>query len=569
MIEEAPPPPYPTSLPDKFPIGKQYTSPLVNVADLQDHLRLLGAFDLLQNLVRSANPSDSDDAWIVYLARAVYRFEKWILANPSDRSGPETLPPLDVLMVWHSYCLNPRNYYEDGVRSIPAIRHTPKFPLAQAANAIDAETLLPLPVLPSSARSESWTQLTNMPFDLVHTTGIDEVVAIPCPACPTANLMSVPWVTKDKSGYAQADFRTLCPHCRIAFNRESMCVRKFCNDVVKVRDDPDHQFLAYTILFVCPSTRLNDVLFFRGTLLSPITGAISAADSKRVVPRQIGSKVIWLTGSTSECTLRHVGSPCRMMRVLSCYENPTPFSIELSGAVIRQGAFVKKMVGLEWTRPGHFDVGHQHRAVHVLVRSIARYHAFVDLLSSALMFFVPTIDIDLTWHTHQLDCRKYRSDTLALLGRTPDHDDKVEEGALSSAYDITARAWGARFGVPYSVCGCTPLTSTNRLMNKVSRILGGKKSQDKPIQNTRPDLVSTLDDDADATHPSEHNSVVIPNHDAHRAERARKLGKRIKELEKDKEKGRLTDWEKLRLERMQREGHDRAFIYGAVPYWGL
>ena len=67
-------------------------------------------------------------------------------------------------------------------------------------------------------------------------------------------------------------------------------------------------------------------------------------------------------------------------------------------------------------------------------------------------------DIDLSWHTHQLNPQKYRSDTVGLLGRTPDHDDKVEEEALSSAYDITARAWQQRFHVPYSVCGCTPLS---------------------------------------------------------------------------------------------------------------
>lgn len=105
LANEELPPPYPTSLPGKFPIGKQKTAPLVNVSDLENHLRLLGAFDLLQTTVRNANPADPDDAWVVYLARAVYRFEKWILANPNDRSGSDSLPPLDVLMVWHSYCL--------------------------------------------------------------------------------------------------------------------------------------------------------------------------------------------------------------------------------------------------------------------------------------------------------------------------------------------------------------------------------------------------------------------------------------------------------------------------------
>src|SRR5258708_8654601 len=52
------------------------------------------------------------------------------------------------------------------------------------------------------------------------------------------------------------------------------------------------------------------------------------------------------------------------------------------------------MVNLEWTKPGRFS-GPNAKVdpctVHVLVRSIARYHAFLDLMSSAIMFFVPTI----------------------------------------------------------------------------------------------------------------------------------------------------------------------------------
>ena len=47
-----------------------------------------------------------------------------------------------------------------------------------------------------------------------------------------------------------------------------------------------------------------------------------------------------------------------------------------------------------------------------------------------------------------------RQETRKYIGRTPDHDDKVEEGALNFAYERTAKAWKSRFGVPYSVCGC-------------------------------------------------------------------------------------------------------------------
>jgi hypothetical protein len=74
-------------------------------------------------------------------------------------------------------------------------------------------------------------------------------------------------------------------------------------------------------------------------------------------------------------------------------------------------------------------------------------------------FFVPTLDIDLAWHTHQLKADKYKRDCATHVGRYIDQyasirtnfynlaelfafsDDKIEENTLSSAFDITCRAW--------------------------------------------------------------------------------------------------------------------------------
>ncbi|POW18136.1 hypothetical protein PSHT_06185 [Puccinia striiformis] len=45
----------------------------------------------------------------------------------------EYLPPLDVLFVWYCYTLNSRNYYEDGLRLYPILKHL-RFPLELAAH---------------------------------------------------------------------------------------------------------------------------------------------------------------------------------------------------------------------------------------------------------------------------------------------------------------------------------------------------------------------------------------------------------------------------------------------------
>ena len=47
-----------------------------------------------------------------------------------------------------------------------------------------------------------------------------------------------------------------------------------------------------------------------------------------------------------------------------------------------------------------------------------RWTSFLDLLSSAPgSFFVPTLDIDLAWHTHQMMGHEYGVNCLRYVGR--------------------------------------------------------------------------------------------------------------------------------------------------------
>ena len=78
-------------------------------------------------------------------------------------------------------------------------------------------------------------------------------------------------------------------------------------------------------------------------------------------------------------------------------------------------------------------------------------------------FFVPTLDIDLAWHTRQLLARRYQKECLHLVGRYVDQyvvsdlrvrttvvnyflysDDKVEEDKLATSFDMTCRTWQVR-----------------------------------------------------------------------------------------------------------------------------
>src|SRR5450631_2399074 len=101
---------YPTELPESFPIGAHKTQPLVNVTELQGHLRLLGALHKLKTGVQGQEDgvaaTDAALAWVVFVNRAVHRFYIWASSAWSQSSpglSESVIPPLDVIMVWHSY----------------------------------------------------------------------------------------------------------------------------------------------------------------------------------------------------------------------------------------------------------------------------------------------------------------------------------------------------------------------------------------------------------------------------------------------------------------------------------
>ncbi|KAF8598557.1 hypothetical protein BDV93DRAFT_336804 [Ceratobasidium sp. AG-I] len=120
----------PTSfIPPSLRIGTHTLGPfdLVTIPEIRAHLSFLGAFARLKAQVKSQKGSDVrgsvDELWATYIARAVDRFAKWVDKVVHHQTGSDLrelavvdVPPLDVLMAWHTYMLNPRVYFEDGAR---------------------------------------------------------------------------------------------------------------------------------------------------------------------------------------------------------------------------------------------------------------------------------------------------------------------------------------------------------------------------------------------------------------------------------------------------------------------
>ncbi|KAG8768001.1 hypothetical protein FRC15_005345, partial [Serendipita sp. 397] len=458
---------YPTELPSQLPIGSYKPTPVVNVTELQAHLRLLGAFHKLKEEVQRQQvgvaAGDRELAWVVFVNRAVYRFYCWTTAtwNRSSPAISETyIPPLDVVMVWHSYLLNPRAFFEDSRRmstvyctNLIAIE---EMPLTLISSLIDPHTFDPLP--PSEEQQRFFEQTARVPWVMPLVTEKSDVLTLTCPFCAYVNHL-VPWVADYDRGFAQPKFVHICDRCPRTFNKGQLGVRRFCEEVTRRRTG-ERVFISETLL--TPSTGL----LAEGTSLETMLKLFKWMDSNYQVLQPIYSQGDIYAEATKLATglgydylqlsdaLHRGARPSitpdrnrpipRIQRIAVAYSHAGLASLDLVGAVLRQGSFIQKMVELGWTRPGRFDLASESAP---LVRSIARYHAFLDLMAvNPTSFFVPTLDIDLAWHTHQLKSWHYRDDTLRFLQRFPNHDDSVEPLLLSKGYDITAKAWKARFG---------------------------------------------------------------------------------------------------------------------------
>jgi hypothetical protein len=94
-------------------------------------------------------------------------------------------------------------------------------------------------------------------------------------------------------------------------------------------------------------------------------------------------------------------------------------------------------------------------ASYTLAQAASRYPKFLALFRlHPRTLLVPTLDIDLAWHTHQLSPAAYRVATVDLCGQFVDHDAGLAKEVLAGGWETTVRLWEARWGSAYKICMC-------------------------------------------------------------------------------------------------------------------
>lgn len=425
--------------------------------------------------------------------------------------------------------LNPRSFLEDTLRCGLSQLWSSGMPWHVISPAIDADFNYNV----SDQTKANWAASTGRNWDNLE----DSMVKVmKCPACTTE--LEVPWTTcgADEAsnkgsrgpglmgnGYGDGDLKWACLGCATSIDKKILAVAKFARDA--------------------QSLIVNDVPM-PGTILEPAKGkpasimAITSSATPRTFPnrmirkrlmvqvaeltrpgmlpaptmdtvREMIEKVINEGAAIREInSVPHVGitrlapeSRICLRKMMSRYwENFSPFALDLAGAIMRQGVFTAKMVQIDWL--------HSPACRETMGRLTTKYARFVTLMRTyPTKTCVPTLDVDLAWHTHQLSPSAYYRYTTGQTDKFIDHDDKIDEDKLSEAFEWTMQVYQDRYREVYSECTCWYCeTVRSASEGTISRMLG-VSNQEKAAKSFHESGRANLCPPDKSAHISAHNAV--------------------------------------------------------------
>ncbi|KAK4182675.1 hypothetical protein QBC35DRAFT_147343 [Podospora australis] len=510
--------------------------------------------------------------WALFVAKAVDRYEAWWKSLPDGRphvthtgmstpqspfyeafsNRPESLmtwkedmlPPLDVLMVWHTHMLNPWAFLEDSMLAGYRSLWTTGVPWALVNNAIDSNFNYHV----SDHTKNTWTSLTGFQWEPDR-----DFLAkkLKCPRCDTS--VDIPWTTcslpedyipqndQDGSlignGYGDGNLQHPCPSCGVVFNKELLSVAKFVHDtkLLLSKDRPMPGTLLYPKTgapgrhtLPAGSARVKALECMQwphafpnrllksgcNSIRSRITEMITSyripqptmEDVKREIEMVISSRsnikqIEGLQGYGLGNLQQPAYSRLVIRKMMSRYwENFGMFALDLAGAVMRQGVFVEKMVKLDWL--------HSPSAEDTVNRCIKKYLRFFNIMAANPgQVTVPTLDVDLAWHTHQLSPSSYFAYSWSKTGKFVDHDDKIPEDTLSLQFEWTSKVYQELYGEVYSECTCwycEAIRSSH--VSSLGKVLGLSR-QERVAEDFHKAGTASLCPPDKSAHISSHNSV--------------------------------------------------------------
>lgn len=163
-----------------------------------------------------------------------------------------------------------------------------------------------------------------------------------------------------------------------------------------------------------------------------------------------------------------------LKRMLLRYDdNPSKFSTDLCSSVLRQCGFIDNILAL-----AYLSSPFRHQTI---ASGIDRFLRFLVLLhENPDTRLAPPMDVDLIWHTLQLNPKSYMTASLKITGTLIDHEDKPTKKGINMSLSKTDKLWKSTFPddpLGYDSCTCVYCESERAIINLQSVT---RKSKSKP-----------------------------------------------------------------------------------------
>lgn len=460
-----------------------------NIYEGITHLKLLRCFAEMKGKVCHGLTSEKDIeiVWKAFVTNAVRRFIIFITilkkTFPENFNSPvcdmyeissfveqrsknsklesfitTVLPPLDVLMVWHSFMLNPKSAFDDFARNEFLSFLFIPFPLKMIDDAISNTDFT---FHPQIAHIQKFNDLcykagTVIGYNAYEQPFIPEQIEVDirCPICnfplTKAKLSDI----KTNRGFADGEFsarKSKDSKCMCGFDEkithDDLRKRQLVSDIWSTRIFPS--IYRYKSRHMAKDTkkRFNQVQHINDWL-KPIVGytKLAVTDPKNSLNHIVDQfRQVHCRAIPTRLVFREylTMNPIHLTYSLANTFVPTE---DLVGCVLRQERFIKKMNDINWLESPWIKAS--------MENGLKRYNNFFHLFARSFDMLVPTLDIDLFWHTHQLSFYYYFKSCQAIGRSFIDHNDKVDQTHLDNSFEKTAKLYRSKYKEDYTFCTC-------------------------------------------------------------------------------------------------------------------
>lgn len=310
----------------------------------------------------------------------------------------------------------------------------------------------------------------------------------------------------------------ICPSCQKPNSHADLALGRFIRDIENISNKVP--LLGTTLRIVgTPAVQVDTLKFFE-TALSSLRELEFSNTSEKVLRENV-MKALMISRDDMGWAIDNVAGKSKFLlnqafvedavdrrrlinRVLCYYLdnlNSSDLSLCLYQAVVRQGSFTNKMNDSAWLRSPKIN--------DILYQCLLKYSRFITLIanqtrSNKKYVCVPTLDVDLAWHTHQLSPKQYYTYSIDKTNTFIDHDDKISDIILDSSFENTAKRYFKRYNERYTMCYCSyclQMQFHSVVQLSTAKLILGKK------HTKRPDAFT-----GELSHVSAHNVVFLPSY---------------------------------------------------------